>query len=145
MIASRLIHPDILSALARAGHRSRILITDAHYATSTAVNARATVCHLGYTPGLPTIPEIVELIAENIAIEASVAMQSPSDVTREVQDQIRAALADDIPHDDVTRQEFYDLARSQDLALCIVTGDTRRFGNVLLTVGVTVDPASPVQ
>lgn len=137
MIASRLIHPDILGALARTGHRARILVTDAHYATSTAVNPRATICHLGYTPGAPTIPEIVELIAENIAIEASVAMQSPPDVPREVQEQIATALADGIPHHDVTRQEFYNLARSQDVALCVVTGDTRRFGNVLLTVGVT--------
>jgi L-fucose mutarotase len=36
----------------------------------------------------------------------------------------------------VTRAEFYALARDPNLALCIVTGDTRRFCNALLTVGV---------
>jgi L-fucose mutarotase len=36
----------------------------------------------------------------------------------------------------VDRFRFYDLARSPDLALCIVTGDSRRFANVLLTLGV---------
>ena len=141
MIASRLIQPDILSALARAGHRSRILITDAHYASSTAVNPRAVLCHLGYTPGVPTIPEIAGLIAEQITIEAIVAMASPPDVSGGVQDEIRAAIGLDIPHSDVSRQEFYDLARTADVALCVVTGDTRRFGNALLTVGVTMPQA----
>jgi L-fucose mutarotase len=36
----------------------------------------------------------------------------------------------------VDRFGFYDLARSENLALCIVTGDSRRFANALLTVGV---------
>jgi L-fucose mutarotase len=36
----------------------------------------------------------------------------------------------------VDRFGFYALARSENLALCIVTGDSRRFANALLTVGV---------
>jgi L-fucose mutarotase len=36
----------------------------------------------------------------------------------------------------IGRFGFYALARSENLALCIVTGDSQRFANALLTVGV---------
>jgi L-fucose mutarotase len=38
----------------------------------------------------------------------------------------------------VSREQFYALATSADVALVVVTGDTRRFGNVALRVGVLV-------
>jgi L-fucose mutarotase len=53
-----------------------------------------------------------------------------------VQEEARALIGADAPCRLVTRAEFYALARDPNLGLCIVTGDTRRFGNVLLTVGV---------
>ncbi|HOS03406.1 MAG TPA: RbsD/FucU domain-containing protein, partial [Candidatus Hydrogenedentes bacterium] len=35
MLKQRLIHPEILDALAAAGHGSKILITDGNYPAST--------------------------------------------------------------------------------------------------------------
>ena len=55
---------------------------------------------------------------------------------------VGAILGAEIPHRTVAREEFYALARSEDLVLCIVTGDTRRFANTLLTVGVNLTEPS---
>jgi L-fucose mutarotase len=54
-----------------------------------------------------------------------------------VQDRIAALLP--VAVEKVKREEFYQLARSQDLALGIVTGDTRRFGNALLRLAPILD------
>jgi len=38
----------------------------------------------------------------------------------------------------VTREAFYALAKSSDTLLVVASGETRRFANILLTVGPTL-------
>lgn len=136
MINGQIIHPRIIAALAAAGHRSTVLIADAHYAASTAVGPNATLVHLNLEAGSPTIPHVVELVAAMIPIEKRTSMQSSEADFGGVQAEIATILGPALPHCELSREEFYTASRSDDLALCIVTGDIRRFGNVLLTVGV---------
>jgi L-fucose mutarotase len=136
VINGRIIHPTILSALAAAGHRSTILVSDAHYAATTAVGVNAAVVRLNLEKGTPTIPHVVELLASYLPFEKRTTMGTPDPEFGEVQREIEAILGPDVAHESIERGDFYAAARSNDLALCIVTGDTRRFGNVLLTVGV---------
>lgn len=141
MIRGSVTHPYILSALASAGHKARILIADGHYSSSTNVNPRAQVVHLNLRPGLPTVTDVFDALAETIAIEHAAVIRASEDALPcVVQDELRArlmGLADGpVPMVEIERADFYDQSRGHELALCIVTGDTRRFGNVLLTVGV---------
>lgn len=136
MLRTPITHPEVLRALARAGHGSLVLVADAHFASATAVNPRAVVVHLGLAPGSPLVPSVVALVAATIEIEAVTSMTAPDEelgaVGREAASAVGAA-----PHGSVPRAEFTALTRSDDLALCIVTGDTRRFANAILRVGVT--------
>jgi L-fucose mutarotase len=136
MINGRIIHPTIIAALAAAGHRSTVLITDAHYAASTGVGHNATLVHLNLEAGTPTIPRVVELVAATVPVERCTTMHNPEPDHGGVQAEVATILGAAVPHDELSREDFYAAARSDDLALCVVTGDTRRFGNVLLTVGV---------
>jgi hypothetical protein len=61
----------------------------------------------------------------------------PDAVPSEVQDEI-AQLTSGVPRTLVSREQSYALATSPDVALVVVTGDTCRFCNVALRVGVLV-------
>lgn len=137
MISGTLIHPGIISALASAGHGSTVLITDGHYAAKTAVGPNADRVFLNLTAGFPTVPQVVSVLLDTVTVEkATFISPNPDALPSHVQEEICALLSPSIPLESVARHEFYALARTPDLALCIVTGDTRRFANVLLTLGV---------
>lgn len=136
MLRTPIIHPEILSALARLGHGSIVLVTDAHYAVATSTNPRAVVVHTAIVPDVPLTPDVAGCLARTIAIESVTTMLAPTDELATVGRQIAGAVGD-VPHDRVERDEFKALTRSEDLGLCVVTGDTRRFANALLRIGVT--------
>ena len=135
MIKTAITHPDVLRALAAAGHKSTVLLADAHYATSTATGANATIVHLNLTPGTPTIPDVLAAVLKTVVVEHATQIQpSPDALPSAIQESVDKAL-DAVSVERVERDAFYALARSHDLALAIVTGDTSRFGNVLLRLG----------
>jgi len=137
VLNNRLIHPVILAALARAGHGSTVLIADGHYPAGTAVGVNATTVHLNLEAGVPTVPAVLSVLLETVPVEKVTRIQPSEDaLPSQVQAEIDSLLNDQIPSELVERFDFYDAARSRDLALCVVTGDERRFANVLLTIGV---------
>jgi L-fucose mutarotase len=52
MLKSRLLHPEILEALGRAGHSSKILIADGNYPFATQLGPGARLVSLNLSPGL---------------------------------------------------------------------------------------------
>ena len=138
MMRGPIKHPDVLAALAGAGHKSTVLIADLNYAAATAVGPRARTVHLGLTAGTPTVPDVLAAVQAAVAIEHATQMSPSEDaLPSEVQDEVARVL--DVRVDRVSREEFYELARSADMALAIITGDTRRFGNVLVRLGAITD------
>ncbi|MGJ8517864.1 RbsD/FucU domain-containing protein [Carnimonas bestiolae] len=137
MLTTPIIHPQVLSALASAGHKSLVVIADAHFAAATAIADHAVVVHAALQPGQPLVPEVVELVANTIMIEGLTTMQPSEPALGAVAQQVANKLPEGIEQTAVTRAEFTALTRSADVALCIVTGDTRRFANAILRVGVT--------
>jgi len=133
----RIIHPLVLDSLARVGHKGQILVTDALYSTSTATGPRARVVHLALTAGAPTVTEVVRSLAGAVAIEELIRMEPESGRRDlEVHSEVETLLpTEDTPRLWVPRADFYARARGGDVALCLATGDTRKFANVLLTVG----------
>ncbi len=145
MLKNKLLHPQITAALARAGHSSKVLISDGNYPHWTRRGPNAEVVYLNLAPGKVTVTEVLEVLATAIPIEKA-----------EVMDYARtgpyALKADPDAWEDyrrvlqetdcggklelIERFAFYDAAGTPDVCLTIATGDQRIYANLLLTIGV---------
>jgi L-fucose mutarotase len=151
MLLTRLTHPDILRALARAGHGSLILIADANFPAATARGPNAELVHLNLTPGLVGARELLDVILSAVPVEQSMVMagepDGPWQLEREppIWADFRAALARHRAAPEleaVERHAFYALARTPDVALTIASGETALYANIFLRIGV-VDGQRP--
>ena len=61
MLTSKLIHPEIMSALAYCGHGSKVLIADGNYPLAEKTG-NAKKVYLGLVPGMPTVTEVLKAI-----------------------------------------------------------------------------------
>lgn len=135
MLRQRLIHPDILEALAAAGHGAKILITDGNYPASTHVGENASLVYLNLAPGKLSVSEVLDTLLTAIPVEDAAVME-PDDgpeppIFREFEH-----LLPEVPLTRFSRFEFYEEASGPDTCLQIVTGDQRLYANLLLTIGV---------
>jgi L-fucose mutarotase len=136
MINYTLVHPEILAALASAGHGAQIAICDANFATAVRAPERARVVYLNLAPDLLTVTQILEVVLQTIPVEKVAAMAAPPEIGSEVQDQVRACVGDGVAFELLEKPEFYALVGSELTALLIASADTRRFSNLVLTIGV---------
>ncbi|MCP4641875.1 MAG: RbsD or FucU transport [bacterium] len=137
MLKQRLLHPEILDALAAAGHGSRVLITDGNYPASTKLGENAEIVYLNLTPGKPTVTEVLDVLLTAIPVEAAGVMTPDTGPEPPIFEEFRALL----PDLDLTpygRFEFYEEASDFDTCLTIVTGEQRIYANLLLTIGVVM-------
>jgi L-fucose mutarotase len=139
VLRTRLIHPEILAALAAAGHGSQVLISDGNFPHATATPPAATRVYLTLSPGRVTVTEVLEALAATIPVETAAVMRPHDADAPAVLAEYRALLPAGTPVDVVERFAFYELARGRDVTLAIATGDQRLYANLLLTIGV-VDP-----
>lgn len=139
MLLTDLLHPGILEALAGAGHGARVLLADGHYPASTATGDRARTVHLNLTPGLLDVTTVLDVLLNALPVESAQVMVPPEGEPEPAAiAEYRARLAP-VPVGTLDRFAFYDAARSPDLALAIVTADTRTYANLLLTIGVRAE------
>jgi L-fucose mutarotase len=146
MLRYQLTHPTILSALASAGHGSRVLISDGHYPHTTGANPAAERVYLNLTPDRLLVTEVLDALVTAIPIESATVMTPPprpppprNTPEPEIFPAFRAALPH-LPHlDTLDRPSFYAAARLPDTALVIATADRRTYANLLLTLGVRPD------
>lgn len=140
MLSYRLTHPQILAALAAAGHGAKVLISDGHYPHSTGSSPRATVVHLNFTPDRPLVTEVLDVLLDAVVVEAATTMSAPPDTaTPAIFEEFRNLLPDDCSLSSMERFAFYDTARDDDVALVIATGDRRTYANIMLSLGVRND------
>jgi len=135
MLQQRLIHPEILAALAAAGHGAKVLITDANYPSSTQIGDNADIVYLNLAPGKLSVTEILDILLTAIPIEDAAVMQPDEGPEPPVFQEFRSFM----PSLDLTvfsRYEFYEEAAGPDTCLQIVSGDSRLYANILLTIGV---------
>ena len=145
MLHGPMLHPELIGALGRAGHGSRILIGDGNYPSMNGVNPAAERVYLNLAPGLLTVSQILDVVKETIPIE-EVALMVPADDAVGVErpesipahDEYRATMAG-TPFAEIKRWDFYEVAKSSDVTVFIQSADQRLYANVLLTVGVRVD------
>ncbi len=137
MLRSTLIHPQILEALASAGHGSRLLIADGNYPFSTASSPTTKLVFLNLAPGLVSVPDVLRILTTAIPIEAAVVMESNLDSEPPIFGEFRQLLPD-LEVQKLERFSFYETVRSPETALIIATGEQRIYANILLTIGVVI-------
>lgn len=148
MLKHRLIHPEISAILARAGHHAKVLIADGNYPASSTMGPNGTLVSLNLSPGIPTCTQVLEALLDAVPIEAANTMMyettGPYALTEDppVWAQYRAALERakvDVKLEPIAKWDFYPAVKTPDHVLTIQTGDTQRFANLLLTIGVRMD------
>jgi L-fucose mutarotase len=140
MLRGKLIHPEILEALGKAGHGSKILIADGNYPFSTGSNPQAKKVFLNLSPGLLSATAVLQALAQAIPVEAAQVMGKDGDEPTIFKD-FRGILPGNITLQPLERFTFYATAKETDVALVIATGEERTYANILITIGV-VQPQS---
>jgi len=136
MLTARLTHPDILAALARAGHGSQVLIADGNYPFSTGSNPAAKRVYLNLTRGFAPVDQVLEALAAAVPIEAAHVMVPEGGAEPPIFASFREVLPKGVELQPLGRFAFYAAACGRDVALVIATGEQRIYANILLTVGV---------
>ena len=139
MLRTRLIHPQILAALAAAGHGSQVLISDGNFPHATASPPGATRVYLNLSPGRVTVTEVLEALAPTVPLESAAVMRPDDAAAPAVLEEYAALLPAGTPVEVVERFAFYERGRRPDVTLVIATGDQRLYSNLLLTIGY-IDP-----
>jgi L-fucose mutarotase len=135
MITHPLTHPELLSALARAGHGSRVLVADSNYPFRTVVGSNAEIVYLNLRPGLVGAVDVLETLLTAVVVEAASVMVPGEGPEPEIFADFRR-LMPGVELEELSRSEFYAASRTDDVALLVATGEQRVYSNVLLTLGV---------
>ncbi len=135
MLLNKLIHPEILGALGRMGHGSRIVIGDGCYPHITGSPATATRVYLNLAPDQLLVTDVLEALAATIPIEEAYVMAPPDMTDQPVYDEFRKRLPKGVDVEKVMQFDFYKKAREPDVALMIATGDQRNYANLMLKMG----------
>lgn len=148
MLNYKLTHPEIAAILARAGHHAKILIADGHYPASTKRGPNAELISLNLSPGVVSCTQVLEAILSAVPIdEVNTMMYEATDrytlnEDPPVWNEYRTVLARsglDLELKPIPKWDFYKAVETPDHVLTIQTGDTQRFANLLLSIGVRLD------
>lgn len=138
MLYGATTHPQLLRALAASGHGAKVLLADGNYPHTTGVNPRCELVSLNLAPGLLDVNQVLDVLKRTIPIEKAEIMVPAPDAEQvhvPAHDDYRAALPG-VEFGEISRWDFYDVARADDVQIVIATGDQRLYANLLLTVGV---------
>lgn len=137
MLKQRLIHPEILEALAAAGHGSRILIADGNYPASTCLGENASLIYLNLAPGLITVTDVLAVLLTAVPIEDAAVMEPENGPDPAIFAEFQRMIPD-IELTRFGRFEFYEEASGPQTCLQVITGEQRIYANLLLTIGVVM-------
>jgi len=148
MLKTSLVHPEILAALARAGHHAKILIADGNYPASSKRGPRAELIHLNLAPGIVTVTDVLAAILTAAPIDAVNTMGIPPDdpYARKgeppVWSEFRRILKEagsKLKLEPLSKWDFYEAVETPDHVLTIQTADQALWANALLTLGCRTD------
>jgi L-fucose mutarotase len=138
---SPLLSPDLLATLCRMGHGDEIVLADAHFPGETYGKRVIRADGLRIAPLLDAILPLFEL---DSYVDSPVVMMAPVPgdlldpaVEREYRDAIDRYAPQTPKIARIGRTEFYE--RTKSVFAVVMTGETAKYGNVLLKKGVTTD------
>jgi L-fucose mutarotase len=135
MLTTKLIHPEILAALGRLGHGSKVLIADGNFPFGTHTNPAAAKVFLNLRPGLVSATDVLEPLAAVIPVESAQVMRTADGSEPPIFAEFRALLPGH-KLEPLERFAFYDAAKQPEVGLVIATGEARIYANLMLTIGV---------
>ena len=141
MLTGKLVHPQILGALGKAGHGATILIPDGNYPFATGSNPLADRVYLNLAPGMVTVTDVLEAVLSVTPVEAAHVMARHDGAEPSIYAEFRKLLGEHIELEPLERFDFYDEAKRDNCCLVIATGEQRIYANILLTIGVVNPPA----
>ncbi len=131
------VSPDLLKILAEMGHGDELVISDAHF-PAYSVNDQIVRADAVSSPEL--LAAILKLIELDQYVEKPVVMMAPvpgDAADPEIAAECRAALGKDADRIDfVERFAFYE--RAKRAYAVVVSGEGRKYGNILVKKGVTL-------
>ena len=136
---SPLISPELLAVLHRMGHGDEIVLADAHFPGETVAQRLLRADGLQVT-GL--LDGILPLLALDTYVDSPVIMMAPvagDDLDPAVEAAYRAVIdkhwPDTPPIKRLERFAFYE--RAKQAFAVVMTGETAKYGNIILKKGVT--------
>lgn len=146
MLKTSVLHPEILSAIAGAGHLAKILITDGNYPHSTRPNPRAKLVYANFVPGTVDAVTLLKMVCDLVPVEkvevmapertGQYAMQTDPPIWVD----FRKVLADRSDFrgqlTELTKPQFNEVAKEEDVCLVIASAETQIFANIMITIGV---------
>ena len=141
MLKTRLLHPDILAALAASGHFSQVLIADGNFPVAGNRGPNARTVHLNLAPGLVDAVSVLGVLLDTVPVQAATVMQPPADFVPPIHAVYRERLGPGCAWVEMERWAFYEKIVSPRTTLMIATGEQQRFANLLLELGVVKLPA----
>lgn len=139
---SPLLSPELLAVLYRMGHGDEIVLADAHY-PGESCNAR--VIRADGLRVADLLDAILPLFALDTYVDYPVMMMAPvpgDELDPAVESSYREAVDRHWPETPpIARLERFDFyERSREAFAVVMTGETAKYGNVILKKGVTPLP-----
>ncbi len=136
---SPLISPRLLEVLARMGHGDEIVLADAHFPGESLNNLVIRADGLRIADLLEAILPLFELdayVANPLAMmDAVEGDQLDPGVESSYMDKVRLTNPAIAPPERIDRFVFYERAKSA--FAVVMTGETAKYGNIILVKGVT--------
>lgn len=131
---SPLVSPDLLKALCEMGHGDEIILSDAHFPAHTL---GVPVLRADGIPVANLLAGILPLLELDAYVDHPVVMMAPvpgDSLDDALMAKVHALVpAEKVEH--IERFAFYERARK--VFAVVVTGETAKYGNILLKKGVT--------
>ena len=131
---SPVVSPELLKTLAEMGHGDEIVVSDAHFPAHTFCPRVIRADGIGADKLLAGIIPLFELDAYAVPVVMMEAVPGDS-LDPEVERKYRAALKYDGPIERMERFAFYE--RAKKAYAVVLSGETAKYGNVILKKGVT--------
>jgi len=136
---SPLISPELLSTLAKMGHGDEIILADAHFPGETFNNQVIRADGLTITDLLSAILPLFELDAYVPHPLVMMAAVKGDELDPSVEDSYLESIHKTNPDiqqvERIERFDFYN--RAKEAFAVVMTGETAKYGNILLKKGVT--------
>lgn len=131
---SPVISPELLKILAEMGHGDEIVISDAHFPAHTFNEKVVRADGLGADALLAGIIPLFELDAYAVPVIMMEAVPGDT-LDPAVEAKYRKALGYDGQIERVERYAFYE--RAKKAYAVVISGETAKYGNIILKKGVT--------
>ena len=132
---SPLISPQLLCKLCEMGHGDEVVFADAHF---PAYSCNDTVFRADGIEVSALLAAVTPLFELDQYVEDKAVMMAPVEgdqLPDGLVDEYLSALPADVSMTHIDRFAFYD--RAKQASCVVVTGTTRKYGNIILKKGVT--------